>query len=538
PAPGADDNASGTSAVLEIARVMKKLNYQPEATIKFVCFASEEIGAPMHGSNIYAENASDLGLDIKLMLNLDMIAYTEQALDSSIVDISWYAEGEYYRDFAKSIAEKYTMLSAKNGWFDGPSDSRSFAEEGFSAIFFTEHEFNPNAHHPTDLVIHCNMDYCAEVTKASCATLIGNMVMPKEVDNFTVTDKGNGSSLVLNWSANNDDDLVGYYVYVGTDSNNYDTVYTTSDTSYILKDLTEGTQYYIGITVYDSDGYQSLMNETTGIPNSIPLAPAGLSETALWHAVEINWLNNLELDLFGYNIYRSTPSLEDTLLQLNTSVLADTFFIDTSPQNGFYHNYYISALDSSFNESLLSQPIVSRCVSLDQGILVIDETSDGDGTIYNPTDEEVDNFYENLFININQETIDLKEIGEIRLADIGAYSTIIWHGNDYFNLDISQTRIDLLKEYLEYGGNFLYTGYVPSKAFEGNVVYLIFLYYSGHGVKAFLSYHRKQEVSTCHNRIADASIPKNSNWKRSSLHNPEAELLRKLPGIWVLNPAC
>ncbi len=59
-------------------------------------------------------------------------------------------------------------------------------------------------------------------------------------------------------------------------------------------------------------------------------------------------------------------------------------------------------------------------------------------------------------------------MGEIRLADIGAYSTIIWHGNDYFNLDISQIRIDLLKEYLEYEGNLLYTGYVPSKAFEGN----------------------------------------------------------------------
>ena len=165
--------------------------------------------------------------------------------------------------------------------------------------------------------------------------------------------------------------------------------------------MVEGTQYYIGIAVYDSDGYESLMNEKIGIPNSIPIAPAGLSEKALWHAVEINWLNNLELDLIGYNIYRSTPSTEDTLLRLNTSVLTDTFFIDTSPQNGFYHNYYISALDSSFNESLLSQPIVSRCVSLDQGILVIDETSDGDGTIYKPTDEEVDNFYDSCIQHPN-----------------------------------------------------------------------------------------------------------------------------------------
>ena len=43
-APGADDNASGTAAVLEIARVIKATNYQPESTIKFITFAAEEYG--------------------------------------------------------------------------------------------------------------------------------------------------------------------------------------------------------------------------------------------------------------------------------------------------------------------------------------------------------------------------------------------------------------------------------------------------------------------------------------------------------------
>jgi hypothetical protein len=472
PAPGADDNSSGTAAVLEIARVLKEQNFQPEATIKLITFAAEEIWSESgSGSENFAQNASNLGLNIKLMVNLDMIAYTEHVLDSSSVNICWYTGGEYYRDFTKTLTQKYTIIEPENGILNLGGDSTPFAMKGFPAIFFMEHEWNPNYHDPTDLVIHCNMKYCAEVTKASCATLIGYMVMPKEVENFTVTDKGDGSSLVLNWSANKDEDMVGYNVYLGTTSNNYDTVFTTLDTSFVLYDLVEGTQYYIGIAVYDSNGYESLMNENDGIPNSIPLAPLGLSEKPLWHAVEISWLNNLEFDLLGYNIYRSTPSLEDTLLKLNTSVLADTFFIDTSPLNGLYHNYYISAIDSSFNESLLSLPIVSRCVSLDQGILIIDETSDGDGTIYNPTDEDVDNFFENIFSNFDKETIDLKEMGEIKLADIGVYSTIIWHGNDFSDLDISQTRIDLLKEYLENGGNFLYTGFVPSEAFEGTNIY-------------------------------------------------------------------
>ena len=43
-APGADDNASGTAAALEIARVIISNGYQPEATIKFITFGAEEYG--------------------------------------------------------------------------------------------------------------------------------------------------------------------------------------------------------------------------------------------------------------------------------------------------------------------------------------------------------------------------------------------------------------------------------------------------------------------------------------------------------------
>ena len=66
-APGADDNASGTAAALEMARVIMTSGYQPEATIKLITFGAEEYG--LWGSKVYADYALNQGIDIKLMIN-------------------------------------------------------------------------------------------------------------------------------------------------------------------------------------------------------------------------------------------------------------------------------------------------------------------------------------------------------------------------------------------------------------------------------------------------------------------------------------
>ncbi len=75
-APGADDNASGTVAALEMARVIMTGNYQPNNSIRFVTFAAEEFG--LWGSKNYAENALQNEQNILLMINHDMIAYSVQ----------------------------------------------------------------------------------------------------------------------------------------------------------------------------------------------------------------------------------------------------------------------------------------------------------------------------------------------------------------------------------------------------------------------------------------------------------------------------
>lgn len=71
-APGADDNASGTAAVIEAARVFTQ--YYSKYTIIYALWDEEEQG--LIGSNYYAQQAYNAGDSIMGVVNLDMIAFT------------------------------------------------------------------------------------------------------------------------------------------------------------------------------------------------------------------------------------------------------------------------------------------------------------------------------------------------------------------------------------------------------------------------------------------------------------------------------
>ncbi len=70
--PGADDNATGVAAVLEIARLLA--GYQPEKTVELVAYALEEIGKV--GSTQHAAALSATGVDVIGMISFDMIGKT------------------------------------------------------------------------------------------------------------------------------------------------------------------------------------------------------------------------------------------------------------------------------------------------------------------------------------------------------------------------------------------------------------------------------------------------------------------------------
>jgi hypothetical protein len=170
--PGANDNASGISSAMEIARIIKKKNWAPESTIKFVAFASEEQG--LYGSQNYSSKALLSNEKIKMMLNSDMIAY-EPSSDKStwFVNIMDYDNSHDLRILAQNMCTKYTALKYTNvNTYNKQSDSYPFSTNGYKALFFFSNAMDPNYHTLNDVVTNCNFPYCAEITKVACALLV------------------------------------------------------------------------------------------------------------------------------------------------------------------------------------------------------------------------------------------------------------------------------------------------------------------------------------------------------------------------------
>jgi len=175
-APGADDNASGVAAVLEIARAITRQEYHPESTIMFCLFAAEEMGG--QGSEYMAKSAREAGRDIRYMINLDMIANNPDSIRG--VTIYKFDGVESAGSFAGEVSGNYTDLTASfpDDSTNNESDSYFFWLYGFPTTFFLEPHFSPNWHTPDDTLGACNISYCAAVAKGACATLMEDQFIP------------------------------------------------------------------------------------------------------------------------------------------------------------------------------------------------------------------------------------------------------------------------------------------------------------------------------------------------------------------------
>jgi hypothetical protein len=184
-APGADDNASGSAAALEFARAFIESGYQPEATIKFITFAAEELMLfGDAGCEHYAQEAKNDGMNIQLMINCDMISNTNNTVGESSVRINYYSGFLPIRDLAMSATEQFSIITPLSGSLNQYSDSYPFFEEGFAAVYFEEDDFSPYYHTTDDIISNYSMEYCAEVIKSAGATLLKYMFQntPTEID--------------------------------------------------------------------------------------------------------------------------------------------------------------------------------------------------------------------------------------------------------------------------------------------------------------------------------------------------------------------
>jgi len=171
-APGANDNASGVAAVLEIARIIRKERFRPKHTIRFVAFAAEELG--LHGSLYQAAEDAAAGKKIKMMINYDMISYLKDpAARPWHVNIIYYDNSEALRNEAARLSTvNSTLLPYSDNTSFDRSDSYAYFMYGFKALFFHQSEIESTYHTNGDRTSVCNFDYCREIVKASFALVV------------------------------------------------------------------------------------------------------------------------------------------------------------------------------------------------------------------------------------------------------------------------------------------------------------------------------------------------------------------------------
>lgn len=359
-APGADDNASGTTATLEMARVLVRENYQPNVTLRFIGFAAEEVG--LRGSADYALKARQQNRDIKVMMNYDMIGYRNQSQPDRDFYIVWYPGSEAFSNLHAAMSTLYTTLTPVfTTSYRSSSDSWSFYQQGYNTVFAIERDFNPYYHSPNDLLQYLDIPYARDIIKAGLAMVLTLDALPPSVPGLRVVDRGDGTSLFVQWDSVGVADWYRYKVYVGTQPGIYTSNYLQTTRSRMLTGLTTGTRYYIGVTIVDLARNEGLIVEQSEMPLLIPRRPQGIAAENIENGIRITWQPNSEMDLRGYNIYRSVNSVTSFNL-LNSQPVRDTLWVDTQLPAGTYY-YYARAVDSSnfFSEpsdTVFGSPVV------------------------------------------------------------------------------------------------------------------------------------------------------------------------------------
>ena len=95
------------------------------------------------------------------------------------------------------------------------------------------------------------------------------------------------------------------------------------------------------------------------VVDEIPAAPTGLEVDVDNSTVNLDWDDNTESDLAGYNVYRSTQA-NGVYQKINDSPLSVSSFTDSSADEYTAYYYYVTAEDTDHNESGHLTPVVSR----------------------------------------------------------------------------------------------------------------------------------------------------------------------------------
>ncbi len=293
-APGANDDASGVAAVVEMARVMSRFEF--DATIVFMAVAGEEQG--LLGATYYAEQAKQKNLNIAAMFTNDIVGNTlggNGVRDRNTVRV--FSEGvpsnetpeeanarrgtggendSASRQLARFIKEtsaaylpnfNVQMIYRRDRYLRG-GDHIPFLERGFAAVRFTEPNEEYKHQHQNvrtengvvygDLPEFVDYGYIAQVARVNAAALATLARAPARPAGVGLLTRRLTNDTDLQWTANTEDDLAGYEVVWRETSS---PVWTNSRpvgnvTTYTVAGMSKD-NYFFGVRAVDRQGNRS-----------------------------------------------------------------------------------------------------------------------------------------------------------------------------------------------------------------------------------------------------------------------------------------
>jgi hypothetical protein len=250
-APGADDDGSGTAAVIECARIMSKHSFA--ATIIFVTVSGEEQG--LLGAAFMSEKAKKEGWNIEAVLNNDIMG-SNNSNETNIIDntrIRVFSEGlpafeteknavnirnlglendgkaRQLARYVKEIGERYVdnlqvVMIYRNDRFLRGGDHTPYVQRGYAAVRITEMNENYTRQHQNirnenniaygDAEMHIDYEYLRKNTAMNLANLASLSKAPSVPDSVKMDVKKLGNSTYLFWNTPKSGTVKGYYVLV------------------------------------------------------------------------------------------------------------------------------------------------------------------------------------------------------------------------------------------------------------------------------------------------------------------------------------
>ena len=250
-APGADDDGSGTAAVLECARIMSKHSFP--ATIIFVAVSGEEQG--LYGSTYMADKAKKENRDIEAVLNNDIMG-SNNSNETNIIDntkVRVFSEGiptyetekniakikalglendsksRQLARYVKEIGERYVdhlevVMIYRTDRFLRGGDHLPYLKNGFTAVRITEMNENfthqhqdvriENNIHYGDLPEYIDYEYLRKNTAMNLANLANLAKAPSVPEEVKIEIKNLANTTSLSWLAPKTGKVKGYYVLI------------------------------------------------------------------------------------------------------------------------------------------------------------------------------------------------------------------------------------------------------------------------------------------------------------------------------------